>query len=209
MRRTIKIIEICFVYGRLVPTFTALSSQAFSEITFCFFWLCNWSPLWSNQHLEPNYLLVFTSTHTLHRTHSTLGSHSQISSSLTIFFRYSLVPLLSILMIILYLYIKKKEQSTKQDSTHFMIQVLQREKSEHRNIQYASSKVPLELWMEGRLRQSTICPQIYVWIDEKDQITDVNNIGNWPREYTLDDTGLGTGKFWPQEYSIRSLKAPT
>ena len=75
-----------------------------------------------------------------------------------------------------------------------MIQVLERAKSDHRNIQYTSSKVPLDLWLEGRLRKSTICPQMCVWIEEKYQITDVNNIGNLPRKYTLDDTGIGTGK---------------
>ena len=40
-----------------------------------------------------------------------------------------------------------------------------------RKVQYASLKVPLKLWLEFQLRQSTICLQIYVWIDEKERIT--------------------------------------
>ena len=69
-----------------------------------------------------------------------------------------------------------------------MIQVLEWAKYDHRNIKYASLKVPLELCLEGRLRQSTICPQIYVWIDAKERSTDAKNVINRPGEYTLDDT---------------------
>ena len=90
-----------------------------------------------------------------------------------------------------------------------MIQVLERAKSDHRKIQYASSKVPIELWLEDRLKQSTICPQIYVWIEANERSTDVNNVDNRRREYTLNDTGLGTGKIRPQEDSIRLLEGPT
>ena len=78
-------------------------------------------------------------------------------------------------------------------------QQLERSKSDHRNIQYAPSKVPIELWLEGRLRQSTICPQIYVYIDAKERCTDANNVSNRPGEYNINDTGLGTGKIRPQE----------
>ena len=71
-----------------------------------------------------------------------------------------------------------------------MIKVLERSKYGHSKIQYASSKVPLELWLEGRLGQSTIFQQIYVWIEAKERITDANNVRNLPGEYTLDETGL-------------------
>ena len=90
-----------------------------------------------------------------------------------------------------------------------MIQVLELEKSDHMKIQYASSKVSLELWLEVRLRQTTICPQVYVWIKEKERSTENNDVRNIPGEYTLNDTGIGTGKIRPQEYSIRLLKGPT
>ena len=82
-------------------------------------------------------------------------------------------------------------------------------KSDHRKIQYASPKVPLKLWMEGRLRQSTICSQIYLWIEAKERVTNANNVGNRPVGYTLYDTGLVTGKIRPQEDSICLLKGPT
>ena len=82
-------------------------------------------------------------------------------------------------------------------------------KSDHRKIQYASPKVPLKLWMEGRLRQSTICPQMYVWIEAKERVTDANNVGNRPLGYTLDDTGLVTGKIRPQEDTICLPKGRT
>ena len=42
---------------------------------------------------------------------------------------------------------------------------------DQRKIQYASSKVPLELWKEGQIRHSTIFPQIYVCINDKEQKT--------------------------------------
>ena len=90
-----------------------------------------------------------------------------------------------------------------------MIQVSERANFYHRNIKYASSKILLQLCLEDWLRQSTICSQIYVWIEEKEQITDLNNVVNLPREYTLNDTGLVTGKILPQEDSIRLLKVPT
>ena len=90
-----------------------------------------------------------------------------------------------------------------------MIQVLERAKSDHRKIQYASSKVPLKLWREGWIRQSTIYPHIYVWIEAKERSTNAKNVRNRPGEYTLDDTGLGTGKIRPQEDSIRLLKGTT
>ena len=90
-----------------------------------------------------------------------------------------------------------------------IIQVLKRAKYDHRKIQCASSKVPLELWLEGRLRQSTICLQMYVWIEVKDRSIENNNAGNRPREYTLDDTGLVMGTIRPQEDSIRLLKVTT
>ena len=90
-----------------------------------------------------------------------------------------------------------------------MIQVLELEKYNHTKIQYASSKVPLELWLEGRLRQSTICPQVYVWIEAKERITNNNDVRNIPGEYTLNDTGVGTGKIRPHEDSIRLLEGPT
>ena len=96
-----------------------------------------------------------------------------------------------------------------QDNTHTILQVSEQAKSDHRKIQYASSKVPLELWREGRLRQSTICLQIYVWFEAKEQIIDNNNVDNLPREYTLDDTGFGTVKIRPQEDSIHLLKGCT
>ena len=41
------------------------------------------------------------------------------------------------------------------------------------------------------------------------RLTDVNNTGNRPIEYTLDDTCLRTGKIRPQEDSIRLLRGPT
>ena len=75
-----------------------------------------------------------------------------------------------------------------------MIQVLELAKYDHRKIQYASSKVPLELWLEGRLRQSTIFPHIYVWIEAKEWSTNINIVCNRPREYTHNNKGLGTGK---------------
>ena len=75
-----------------------------------------------------------------------------------------------------------------------MIKFLERAKTHHKKIQYASSKVPLEIWLEGWIRKSTICPQIYVWIKAKERSTDNNNVGNQLGEYTLDDKGLGTGK---------------
>ena len=53
-------------------------------------------------------------------------------------------------------------QGIDQENTHSMIQVLKREKYDHRNIEYASSKVPLEIYLEGRIRQSTIYPHMYV-----------------------------------------------
>ena len=90
-----------------------------------------------------------------------------------------------------------------------MIKILERAKYNHRNIQYASSKVPLQLWLKGQVRRSTIRPQIYLWIEAKELSTDTNNVNNRPREYTLDDTGIGTGKIRPQEYSIHLLKGPT
>ena len=40
---------------------------------------------------------------------------------------------------------------------------------------------------------------IYVLIEAKERSTDANNVRNRPGEYTLDDTGLGTGKILPQE----------
>ena len=46
-------------------------------------------------------------------------------------------------------------------------------------------------------------------MEEKEKSNDVKNTGNQPREYTLYDTGLGTGKILPQEDSIRLLKVPT
>ena len=46
-------------------------------------------------------------------------------------------------------------------------------------------------------------------MEDKEQITDVNNTGNLPREYTLDDTVLGMVKIQPQEDSIRLLKGLT
>ena len=90
-----------------------------------------------------------------------------------------------------------------------MIHVLKLVKSNHSKIQYASSKVPLEMWLEVRLRQSTIFPQVYLWIEAKEHSTNVNNVGNQPGEYTHNNTGLGTGKVRPQEDSIRLLKVPT
>ena len=50
---------------------------------------------------------------------------------------------------------------------------------------------------------------MYVLIEAKEQRTDVNNIGNTPVEYTLDDSCLGKGKIWPQEDPIRILEGPT
>ena len=88
----------------------------------------------------------------------------------------------------------------KKESTQTIKQILTREKSDHRKIQYASSKVELELCLEGRLRQSAIFPHIYVCIEAKEQITDAKNVRNRPREYNLYDTGLGTGKIRPHEY---------
>ena len=51
--------------------------------------------------------------------------------------------------------------------------------------------------------------KLYLFMDDKEQITDVNNIDNWPAEYTLDDTGPVTGKIRSHEDSIRLLKVPT
>ena len=89
-----------------------------------------------------------------------------------------------------------------------MIHVLERAKYDHRKIQYASSKVPLEIWLEGRIRQSTICQQVYVWIEVKEQSTDVKNVGNRTIEYKIYDTGLRMDKLRTQEDSILLLEGP-
>ena len=47
-----------------------------------------------------------------------------------------------------------------------------------------------------------------VYIKGKEHSTGVKNIGNWPIEYTHNNTGLGTSKILPQEYLIRLLKGP-
>ena len=101
----------------------------------------------------------------------------------------------------IYVWIDEKEQSTERQkrrkSTRRVHSQWYRsrngEKSDYRKIQYTSSTVLLELWPEGRLRQTKIVQQIYVYIDGKKRITDVKITGNWPGEYTLDDTGVGTG----------------
>ena len=90
-----------------------------------------------------------------------------------------------------------------------MIQILKRVKPEHRKIQYASLKVPLEPWLEGWLRKSTIFPQVYVWIEAKERSTGVKNVENQLGEYTHNNTGLGAGKIQPQGYSMRLLEGPT
>ena len=92
-----------------------------------------------------------------------------------------------------------------------MIQVLERAKPYHRKIQYASSKVRLELWLEGWLIQSTICPHIYIYIyiEAKEQSNDAKNVDNRPIEYTINYPGLGTGKIRPREDSIHLLKGTT
>ena len=50
---------------------------------------------------------------------------------------------------------------------------------------------------------------MYVWIEAKERSTDVNGVGNQPREYTHNNMGLGTGKIRPQEYLMRLLEGPT
>ena len=50
--------------------------------------------------------------------------------------------------------------------------------------------------------------KLYIYLEDKGKSTNVINTENLPREYTLDDTGLGTGKIQPQEDSIRLFKGP-
>ena len=150
VKLTMEIFELCFVYGRLVPAFAALSIRSFSEISFCFFGcviglICDQTRA-QNQTasscltLHIHYIWQIVHWDPVHR----YPFHWKY------FPRSSLVPLPSLLMMILFIY-----------------------------------------------------------MEDKDQITDLNNTGNWPREYTFDDTGLGTGKIRPQEDSIRLLKYPT
>ena len=56
---------------------------------------------------------------------------------------------------------------------------------------------------------SLLMTTFYTYMEEKEKIPNLKNTRNWPIEYTLDETGLRTGKIRPQEYSILLLKGPT